>query len=132
MSYNILIIDDELLAAQALARMCAVLGHSVHIANESGAAIRRLRQNRPDIVFLDMDMPDINGVDLCDFIKHDPHLKSIPVVFVSANDQDEAMWAGMQAGAADYLIKPVDLDTLEALIDRLLKSVSHRKGDKWR
>ncbi len=125
MPYNILIVDDEPLAAQALARMVEVLGHTPHIANESGAAIRRLRQNRPDIVLADMDMPGISGADLCDYIKHDPHLKDTPVVFVSANDQDDAMWAGMKAGAADYLVKPVDLDTLERTLERLLADRSH-------
>ncbi|MCZ7543468.1 MAG: response regulator [Anaerolineae bacterium] len=120
MPFKVLIVDDEPLAAQALARMCKLLGHDVFVAQESGPAVRFLHQRRPDIVFTDLDMPGISGLDLCDYIKHDPHLKHIPVVFVSANDQDEAMWAGMQAGAADYLVKPVDFDALEGTLSRLL------------
>jgi DNA-binding response OmpR family regulator len=121
MQYKVLIVDDEPLAAQALARMCKFLGHDPYVATESGAAVRRLRQDPPDIVLLDVNMPGISGLDLCDFIKHDARLKAIPVVFISLNDQDEAIQAGLDAGAADYLIKPVDIDRLGEVIDQLLR-----------
>lgn len=126
MPYKILIVDDEPLAAQALARMCALLDHQPIIANNAGVAVRHLRQNPPDLVFLDMDMPQFSGIDLCNYIKHDPRLKAIPVVFVSANDQDQAMWEGMKAGAADYLVKPLDFDRLEAVLDKLLGTSERR------
>ena len=68
MQYKVLIVDDEPLAAQALARMCKFLGHDPYVATESGPAVRRLRLDPPDIVLLDVNMPGISGLDLCDFI----------------------------------------------------------------
>ncbi|HET6598745.1 MAG TPA: CHASE domain-containing protein, partial [Burkholderiaceae bacterium] len=96
----------------------------VSIAGLDGLAAIRTR--RPDLILLDMHLPDISGLELLRHMKADPHLADIPVVMVSADALPEQIDAARQAGCAHYLTKPVNVGELLGVVDSLLESLDTR------
>jgi CheY-like chemotaxis protein len=117
---HILLVDDEPVAAQALERMLKLLGHNIHTVHESGDMVRFLQRQKPDIIFMDMNMPGFDGLELCNYVRHDPRLSDVPVVFNSLDDQESTIKAAYAAGAAGYLVKPVEFQELETTLQRVL------------
>ena len=76
-------------------------------------AIDRLRERRPDLILLDVMMPDLSGFDVCGIIKSDLEFADIPVIFLTAVDTQEGELQGLEAGGIDYLTKPVNLALLK-------------------
>jgi len=115
----ILIIEDEVLLRESLVEALDDCGHEVSVA-ESGAAARELLETcRPDMVLLDLRLPDASGLELLSEIRdHDPSTRIVLMTaYGSVNDAVEAM----RRGAVDYLQKPLDLDELRLLVNRVLR-----------
>jgi PAS domain S-box-containing protein len=91
-------------------------------------ALATLRQRRPDLILLDMHLPDIDGLELLRHLKADPELADIPVVVVSADAMPAQVEAAIQAGALRYLTKPVSVAALLATVDELLERVATQFG----
>lgn len=121
MSY-VLIVDDDHEMAQALSDMVSLFEWSTHIVTSPRAALEMIQRNRPSLILLDMNMPGVNGMEVCRYIKRDPIAGNTPVVFVSAEDDPQTKEKAREAGAMDYLVKPVDLDQLEQILDKLPKT----------
>jgi CheY-like chemotaxis protein len=121
MSY-VLIVDDDHEMAQALSDMVGLLDWNTHIVTSPRAALEMIQRNRPSLILLDMNMPGVNGMEVCRYIKRDPLAGNTAVVFVSAEDDPETKEKAKQAGAMDYLVKPVDVDQLEQVLDKLPKT----------
>lgn len=121
MSY-VLIVDDDHEMAQALSDMVGLFDWNTHIVTSPRAALEMIQRNRPSLILLDMNMPGVNGMEVCRYIKRDPIAGNTPVVFVSAEDDPQTKEKAREAGAMDYLVKPVDLDQLEQLLDKLPKT----------
>lgn len=103
---SILIVDDDTITVMVLEAMLRQEGYrtlSAHNGAEGRAAAAR---HQPDLVLLDVQMPDENGIDVCRALKGDPALALIPILFVSAEDDVRSKVAGLDAGAVDYLTKP--------------------------
>ncbi len=79
-------------------------------------------QERPDIVILDVMMPDVSGLEVLTYMRSIPKLASIPVVVISAKAAPADIQAGLAAGATAYLTKPVSYTDLKAAVDRLLQA----------
>ena len=95
-------------------------GYEIDSAANGREGIERAATTAPDVVLLDVMMPDLDGLEVTRQLKADPRTAGIPVVLVSARTGSEDVAAGRAAGAADYLRKPFDPDDLIALLDRLV------------
>ena len=91
-------------------------------------ALAAMRRRRPDLILLDMHLPDIDGMELLRHLKADADLADIPVVVVSADAMPAQVDAALQSGALRYLTKPVSVAALLATVDELLDRVSTQFG----
>lgn len=104
---TVLIIEDEADAAELFAEMMRVSGFRVRKTSSSAPALTMMMEEKPDIVLLDIMMPEISGLDILRQMRQDPALANIPVVVVSAKSMPADIRNGMEAGASTYLTKPV-------------------------
>ncbi|GJQ21206.1 MAG: hypothetical protein HBSIN02_15610 [Bacteroidia bacterium] len=107
-SKQILIVDDEPVWLKVLGQLLQRKGYVVKEALSGADALSTLQNYEPDLILLDVRMPDMNGFDLLEHIKRLPRLASKPVVFVSAMDDFHAKKVARELGAADYILKPID------------------------
>jgi DNA-binding response OmpR family regulator len=120
-SEHILIVDDDDATRSLYRRALARAGLSTLEASSGFDALDRLHSRRIALVLLDSDMPGLTGMDVIEKIRRDARIAMVPVVMVTAADGLEAKVAGLQAGADDYLAKPVDLEELVARVHTQLR-----------
>lgn len=104
---TVMIIEDEPDAAEMFAEMMRANGFRVIKMFSSGPAISMISQERPDVIILDVMMPDISGIEVLRYMRREPKLASIPVIIVSAKTMPSDIKAGLDAGASMYFTKPV-------------------------
>ncbi|HZM25099.1 MAG TPA: response regulator [Anaerolineales bacterium] len=117
---TVLIIEDEEDAADMFAEMMRVSGYRVLKTSSSTPALTMMTIEKPDVVILDIMMPEISGLDILRQMRGDPALANIPVVVVSATSMPADIKHGMEAGASMYLTKPVGFTELREAIERAL------------
>jgi class 3 adenylate cyclase len=113
---SILVVDDDPMNRLLLDRMLTQLGHRVLPAADGGEALRRLEADDPDVVLLDIVMPEIDGVTVLGRIKADPLRQSVPVIMISALEDLASVVRCIELGAEDYLPKPFDPVLLRARV----------------
>lgn len=121
---TVLIIEDEADAAELFAEMMRVSGFRVRKTSSSTPAIEIMTDEKPDVVLLDIMMPEVSGLDILRKMRRDPVLADIPVVVVSAKSMPADIKIGMDAGASIYLAKPVGFLELKEAVERVLGSQS--------
>ncbi|MCH8963740.1 MAG: response regulator [Planctomycetes bacterium] len=109
---TILIADDEPPSVKALQIMLADAGYDTLTAADGAGALSVAASERPDVILLDVKMPNMNGIEACTQLKADPVLSHIPVLMVSSRNSREDIIAGLEAGAMDYIPKPFDAAVL--------------------
>ncbi len=119
MLYNILVIDDNRLTADWTANLLRLGGHTVLISLSPRTAMRFLNEVIPDILFLDINMPGIDGLEVCRYLRRDPYTAEVPIVIVSANSEQYYKDAAAAAGANDYLVKPALVDDLTGVLGKI-------------
>lgn len=102
----ILIVDDQISNIQVLALFLETQGYSVSYALNAEEALQRLQAIHPDLILLDLFMPDVNGLELCKQIKANPDSQDIPIIFLTASHDEQHIIAAFEQGAADYVMKP--------------------------
>lgn len=117
---TILIIEDEPDAAELFAEMMRVSGFNVLKITSSASAFAMLADKQPDLVVLDIMMPDVSGLEVLQYIRSDPTLERTPVVIVSAKSSPSDVKVGLDAGATAYLVKPVGFLELKDAVRRAL------------
>ena len=118
---RVLVVEDEPDAAELFAEMMRVNGFRVIKMFSSTPAISMIAQEKPDVVILDVMMPDVSGLEVLRFMRREPELKDIPVIVVSAKSMPSDIRTGMDAGASMYLTKPVGYLDLKHAVERLTK-----------
>ena len=121
---TVLIVEDEEDAAELFAEMMRVSGFRVLKTSTSTPALSMMTAEKPDVVILDIMMPEISGLDILRQMRSDPALANIPVVVVSATTMPADIKSGMEAGASTYLTKPVGFQELKEAVVRVLGSQS--------
>ncbi len=121
---TVLIIEDEEDAAELFAEMMRVSGFHVEKTSSSAPAINMMIANKPDVVILDIMMPEISGLDILRQMRADPELSNIPVVVVSAKSMPTDIKNGMEAGASTYITKPVGFLELKEAVERAIADPS--------
>jgi DNA-binding response OmpR family regulator len=119
---RILVIDDDSKLTDLLQLVFESKGFGVTIANSGLQALASLETELPEAVLLDLMMPGMSGLEVCQHIRANPRTSSVPVVVLTAKSGTESKQELMKAGATDYLVKPVPLNDLisriGALVDR--------------
>ena len=118
---KIVIVDDNVEFLSYLESHLAELGFKAILESASERALECIRRNSPDLVMLDVLMPDPDGLKILAALKADPELAAIPVMMVSAKDDEEHLIRAIDLGAADYLIKPFRLPELKARVRKVLR-----------
>lgn len=116
---TVIVIEDEADAAEMFAEMMRVSGFRVIKTSSSIPAIDLIRHEIPDVVLLDVMMPDVSGLEVLRFMRREPDLKEIPVIVISAKGMPSDIKTGMDAGASLYLTKPVGFLDLKQAVDRV-------------
>jgi two-component system cell cycle response regulator len=122
MTGRILVVDDVATNRIVMKVKLAAACYAVDQADCGHAALESARANRPDLILLDVVMPDMSGLDVCRRLKSDPATADIPVILITALSDRDAKMSGLEAGADDFLTKPVDEVTLLARVRSLLRA----------
>ena len=117
---KILIAEDEPDIRELVAFIMRFAGHEVVAGANGEEAVQLASQEMPDLILMDVRMPRMTGYDACRALKASPHLKDIPVVFLSAKGQDSEIQTGLEAGAEEYLLKPFAPDQLTERVKAIL------------
>ena len=113
---TILVVDDSPVNLQVLVRTLHGTGHRILAARDGRAALEIVRRAKPDLVLLDVMMPDVDGFEVCRLLKADPETQEIVVIFLSALGDVADKVAGLQLGAVDYVTKPIQPDEVLARV----------------
>ena len=113
---KILLVDDSRTELHFLSDLLGKRGYAIRTAENGEEAMRRLAEDKPDLILMDVVMPGQNGFQLTRAITRDPRYIDLPVIMcTSKNQETDKVW-GMRQGARDYIVKPVDADELVAKI----------------
>ena len=116
---KILLVDDSKTELHVLSELLTKSGYAVRTAENGEEAMRRLQEEKPDLILMDVVMPGQNGFQLTRAITRDPQFANVPVIMcTSKNQETDRVW-GMRQGARDYIVKPVDQTELMGKIKRL-------------
>ena len=118
---RVLLVDDEPAVAEVLRRLLVKEGYSVDVFNDGQVAVDALPAVRPHLVLLDVNMPGLSGIEVCRILKQDPVYRLTPVVMVTGQAQRDARLEGLEAGADDFLAKPVDPQELMIRVRSLVR-----------
>lgn len=118
---HILVVEDEPDIASMLNACLELFGYRVTLARTGAEAIIAATHGEPQVVILDMKLPDMSGAEVCRHLRQDARTASMPVIFLSAMTQRDDISRGLTAGAEDYLTKPIDLQLLYERIKAALR-----------
>jgi class 3 adenylate cyclase/CheY-like chemotaxis protein len=121
MPAKILVVDDTPKNVKLLADLLTVKGYSVVTAASGREALARLESDEPDLVLLDVVMPEMSGYEVCRKIRENPDAGILPIIMVTALDPAEERIKGLEAGADDFLTKPINQAELLARVKSLLR-----------
>ena len=125
---KLLIVDDEKDFIAMVTERLAAKGFEIIEAFDGKDGIEKAHIEKPDIILLDIMMPEMNGYDMCRKLKIDENYKDIPIIMVTAKFQPNDVEFGKEMGADAYLTKPLELETLSHKIEALLRlRKNHRK-----
>ncbi|MDX1764262.1 MAG: response regulator [bacterium] len=117
---KIMIVDDEFFISRSLAFMLEKEGFSCVTANDGDEALELVKQDKPRIMFLDINMPNKNGCEVCKEIKSNPDTRDVVIIMLTAKGQSEFEDQSYGAGADDFLLKPYDPTQVMAVIQKNL------------
>jgi two-component system sensor histidine kinase/response regulator len=117
----ILVVDDQPINVQLLKRKLERVGLQVTTASNGLEALEQVKVKRPDLILLDLMMPDMDGIEVCQRLQASSETRSIPVIFVTARSTKESKLEGLGVGAVDFITKPIDLDETVARVQTQLR-----------
>ncbi len=123
MGYRILIIDDEQDILEFVKYNLERDGYEVFTASDGAEGLQKALAVGPHLILLDMMMPVLDGMETCKAIRNSPSLKNVMVVFLSAVGDEEAQIGGYEAGADDYISKPIKMNILRSRVQAILKRI---------
>ena len=131
---KVLVVDDEQDILELIRHSLAKEGFEVHVAANGAQAIEQARKVKPEIIIMDVMMPVMDGMEACRQLKDNPDTKNIPVIFLTARSEEFAELAGFEAGADDYIAKPVRNRVLLSRVKAILRrgnSIQNQEPEKY-
>src|SRR6185295_19326037 len=125
---TLLIVDDDSSAREGLRSIFETAGHRTITVNDAPSALRLLHEQSCDLVMLDVELPEVDGLALCRLVRAQPALKQLPLVIFSANDSEGRKVEAFTAGADDYIVKPSSPGELLSRVNSHL-GVAQRESD---
>lgn len=123
------IVDDDDEMIRAIRLMLQMLDYSVEAYRDARSAARRLLAGaRPDVIVLDINMPEVSGIDMLEFLRMRRELKHLPVVMLSSETTDIQVDQAMALGADAFVFKPVTIDELEAALNKARQQSARPRG----
>jgi len=120
-NFNILIVDDSLLSLNHLKRILIKQGYIVETASSGEEAVKKAPEISPDLILLDITMPGMDGFDVIKWLKENKDTHSIPVIFLTGNDDQDTKIKAFDLGAVDYIVKPFHPQEVKARVKVHLK-----------
>ncbi len=118
---DILIVEDNISHLKLLLEILTKAGYRVRPASDGELALRSVQVKLPDLILLDINLPGINGIEVCRRLKDNPVTKDLPVIFISALGETELKVKALEAGGTDYVTKPIEPSEILARISTHLK-----------
>ncbi|MCP4428634.1 MAG: response regulator [Chloroflexi bacterium] len=115
-----LIVDDDRVIREMLCLFLHLTGYETEEANDGVDALNKIQRRQPDIVILDVMMPNMDGIELCKLLRQNAQTAHLPIIMLSGKTQVEAVAEGLQAGANRYLTKPASMDVLTQTMAEVL------------
>lgn len=115
-SHRVLVVDDNTDSAEVLAALLGALGHEAAVAFDGTTALEMVESHKPDVVFLDMALPDMSGLDVARRLRAEARHAKLRLIGLTGFGSDEHRRRSAEAGLDDYVVKPVDAVTLEKLL----------------
>ena len=125
---NILIVDDNANNRDTLEAMLTGLGHDLRFAQNGEEALQKAIERPPDLILLDINMPGMDGFEVCEKLRVDSKLSSVPIVITTSLDDKESKLRGINAGADDFITKPIDGMEIRARVKMILRLNRYRKS----
>jgi len=123
---RILVVEDDPDVAALIAHYLTHAGHHVDRLAHGGEAPRRVRETAPDLVVLDLMLPGLDGLMVCQALRSDPATAAVPILMLTARGEEADRVAGLELGADDYVTKPFSPKELTARVGALLRRVGRR------
>jgi two-component system alkaline phosphatase synthesis response regulator PhoP len=126
---KILVVDDDQDIIEIMRYNLTIAGYKVKTAANGREAIKKAKLFSPEIILLDIMMPEMNGIEACSKIKSIPHLKKTMIIFLSARNEDFTQIAAFDAGGDDYISKPVKPKILLKKIESIVKRIRSNNNE---
>ena len=113
---KVLLVDDQPANLDVLRRMLEDRGYQVLLAPNGAVALKNAARAKPNLILLDIMMPEIDGYEVCRRLKADPETEAIPVIFCTARDLNDDVVRGFELGAVDFFMKPQEFQELVVFV----------------
>ncbi len=113
-----LVVEDQAPFREFLEVTLTKLGFEVITALTGKKAIDRAKEHKPDLVFLDVMLPDMDGYKICNMLRDTPEMALTPIIFISALGTQKHIDKAMAAGATDYLVKPLGMEDIKDIVNQ--------------
>lgn len=120
---KVMVVDDSNTIRKSAEMFLTKAGFQVVCIEDGFDALTRIDEENPDLVFIDVIMPKIDGLQACQIIKRNPKFKSTPIIFLSSKDSEFDKARGLMMGATDYLTKPFTKEGIIEIVNRYVKSI---------
>ncbi|MCX6131692.1 MAG: response regulator [Proteobacteria bacterium] len=118
---SILVVDDEEMIRNAMKRILENEGYKAILAEDAMALSKVLEHMHLDLILLDINLPWVNGLELCCMIKNHPNLRQVPLILISGRRTKEDVERGFEAGCDDYITKPFDIENMAHTVAKALQ-----------
>lgn len=125
---KLVLVDDDVDFVDTMTGLLKYEGFDVIPVTHSTEALEKVRQEKPDLILLDIMMPELDGLQVCKQLKSDAEVKSIPVVMLTAIWEKQHISAALEAGAENYFMKPVSVPHLSAKLKEILGGRMNYEG----
>ncbi len=124
MSLSVLVVDDNDMNLALVTKILELEGYQVRVACNGKEAIESVQESMPNLVILDVMMPDMNGFDLCRKLRQPPYIVTVPIIMLTAMNSATERQLAKDAGANDVWSKPFDMDLFLKRVGKLLKKAT--------
>lgn len=124
---KILLVDDEPDILEIIGYNLSVEGYQIITAENGAKAVKKAKKERPQLIIMDVMMPEMDGIEACEQIRKIPELKNTIITFLTARGEDYSQMAGFDAGADDYITKPIKPKVLTSKVKALLRRLKEEE-----